>query len=103
MAETVSVQHIRELVQQLSPAQQLELLQQVIYDMRASLEPAPTQPAEVWDEDELRELLSQPATPMNTRQIVELGLTGAWADEDITDGQKWVDDLRRARRERNQW
>lgn len=52
-------------------------------------------------DDEIRELLT--FTPLSGKEVIELGLTGGWADMGITDSEAWVQEQRRKRRERRQW
>ena len=35
--------------------------------------------------------------------IVEAGLTGGWQDQDIADGQLWIEEQRRKRKVHQQW
>ncbi|HEX2225205.1 MAG TPA: hypothetical protein VHN15_13475 [Thermoanaerobaculia bacterium] len=42
-------------------------------------------------------------TPKTGREIVEAGLLGGWKDEGIADGESWVEEQRRRRREKREW
>jgi hypothetical protein len=53
--------------------------------------PAPLQP------DELSYLLT--TEPLPGADIIEAGLIGGWSEEEIPDGQAWVDSQRQKRRE----
>jgi len=57
--------------------------------------------AKEWTTRELDEALK--VSPLTGAEIVEAGLLGGWADEGITDGQAWVEELRRKRREQRSW
>jgi hypothetical protein len=57
--------------------------------------------AKEWTARELDEALK--IVPLTGAEIVEAGLLGGWADEGITDGALWVEELRRKRREQRSW
>jgi hypothetical protein len=55
----------------------------------------------VWTDEELDELLkSEPQTGAEIAQAAEIG---AWADMGIEDSVAFVEEMRRKRREKNQW
>lgn len=86
----MTIEEIVEQVKELSPAEREELSRQI-----------QAMNSEVWDEDELEELLT--VEPMTGREIVAAGLTGGWRDLDVEDGAAWVEKRRRAQRERRKW
>jgi len=55
-----------------------------------------------WTEEELEELL-KPVPPMTGKEIIEAGLAGGWADEDIVDGATWVEEQRRTHTRKFDW
>lgn len=64
-------------------------------EVRVRIERAESQPL---PDDEIERLLrTEPATGA---AIVAAGLTGGWSDQGIEDGQDWVNDQRRKRRDR---
>jgi hypothetical protein len=52
------------------------------------------------DEETARLMQTTPATGA---EIVAAGLTGVWRDQDIGDGQTWVEEQRRQRKDRRTW
>jgi hypothetical protein len=54
-----------------------------------------------WTEEEIAEMLTFQALP--AEQIAASDAVGAWKDLGITDGQAWVEEARRNRRERRGW
>ena len=75
-------------------------------EVQITIEAKAEAPAEVdadqdFTDEEIKELLT--FTPTSGREVIELGLTGAWADMGITDSEEWVQEQRRKRRERGQW
>lgn len=85
--------HITTLIEALQPSDQLLLAERILAGLRHSLTPpvsAPENPdadepqpsGETWDEEELQALLND-NHPMTTREIVEAGLVGTWADMGI--------------------
>jgi hypothetical protein len=52
-------------------------------------------------DEEIKELLT--FIPTSGKEVVEMGLTGGWADMGITDSDQWVEEQRRRRRERRRW
>ena len=55
----------------------------------------PVEPA--WRPEELDQALE--VVPMTGAEIVSAGLTGGWADPEISSGADWVQERRRQRRE----
>lgn len=100
--ETLTFEQLTAHIRKLTPDEQLRLVEVIVDHVRDQMRP-PIAPTEQWTDEELEELLSGPTTPLNTQEIMETGLFGAWSDMGIEDGQAFVDDLRRARPERNQW
>lgn len=41
--------------------------------------------------------------PLPPKQVIETGLVGTWADQDISDGAEWVNERKQERRERRKW
>jgi hypothetical protein len=59
---------------------------------------------ETWSEEELAELEElMKSEPVPGNEIVHADEIGAWADMGIEDSVKFVEEMRRKRRERNQW
>lgn len=67
-------------------------------EVRVRIERAESEPLPDDDVDHL--MLTEPITGA---AIVAAGLTGGWSDQDIEDGQTWVDDQRRKRKDRRAW
>ena len=46
-----------------------------------------------WTDEEIEALLTM-KEPLSSKEIVKQGLLGLWADENISDGQEWVEQQR---------
>lgn len=55
-----------------------------------------------WTDEEIEALLTM-KEPLNSKEIVEQGLLGTWTDENISDGQEWLEQQRANRRKKFQW
>ncbi len=53
-----------------------------------------------WTDEELDELLRPNPHPLTGAEIVAAGLVGGWEHKGITDGQAWVEEVKRKRKER---
>lgn len=104
---------ITTLVDALEPSDQLLLVERILAGIRHSLTPPTPEPenhdedepqpsGEIWDEEELQALLND-NHPMTSREIVEAGLVGTWADMGIEDSVAWLEERRAKKRQRNAW
>jgi hypothetical protein len=91
------------LALQLSPAEQAHLMERLAASVHDSLtHPVDATPdATPWTAEEIAELTQ--IEPMTGTEIVAAGLTGGWADMDITDGAEWVNEQKRKRKAKHNW
>jgi hypothetical protein len=101
----VEFEEVVELALQLSPAQQARLMEHLAVSVRNSLaineNDADDSDEAPWTPEALQELMR--VEPLTGAEIVAAGLTGTWADLDISDGGEWVNEQKRLRKAKRQW
>lgn len=100
MSEKRSIYQIFDLVRDLSIIDQLGLAGRINAHVLDQLrDEQPANPEHELSPQEIEELLSMPNTPLNSQEIAESGLLGAWKDKGITDSVEWLEEQRRQRRD----
>ena len=103
---TQQFEQISKMAKSLDTSEQLLLVEQLIAWIRSKRdmtteEDMQSEP-EIWNEDELRQLLDD-NQPMTTQEFLEAGLFGGWEDVGIEDSVKWVEEQRAKTRDRYSW
>ncbi len=87
------------LALQLPPAEQARLMERLAAAVRDAL--TETIDETPWTDEEIAEMTK--TEPLTGAEIVAAGLTGGWADLDISDGAAWVNEQKRKRKEKLRW
>jgi hypothetical protein len=92
---------IVNLALQLSPPEQARLMERLAAAVHDSLVGNDEDADAPWTDAELEDLTT--VKPMSGAEIVAAGLTGGWADMDISDGAEWVNEQKRKRKAKRGW
>ena len=97
---SAALEKIYQLVDNLTREEQERLVEHLIHSSQSTPQADSEEDLEFTDE-EIAEMLTP--KPLTGREIVEAGLTGAWADMGIEDSVEWLKEQRAKRSRKLKW